>query len=116
MVYRRDETAPGREMLPRLLAACGLDPERDVVAVELEGDRSAASAISRLPVRRVVAFGFTPRQLGAAWTARPNAWVPDGGKDWCFAERLDAIAADQERKKRLWSALKVLKDPAADAA
>lgn len=99
-----------RTMLNKLYVACGLDAAREVFECPISAPASFIGALPAAPlVPFVVSFGLAPKHLGAQWVAAPYAWLHDGGRAYCFAERPELIADDLERKKRLWACLKAVK-------
>lgn len=116
-VYPAD-TPPGAvEMARKVCLACGLTPGRDAALLPVDGPLALVAELRALPAaegpRFVVAYGLGPGELGAAWAAARYAWIPDGGRAYCFAEAPEVIDADLARKKRLWACLKRVREAAA---
>ena len=110
-VIGEDSSPSSREMLKKIFTACGLDELADTQTLEWSAPIALASNIAQHEhFYRVVVFGLSPNQLGAQWELPGYQWVKIGGQEWCFAERLEIIEGDMERKKRLWNELKVFKE------
>ena len=98
------------DTLHNIVKACGLELGVDCDIARVAG--SAAVGTSSLPqnLRWVVSFGFDPAELGLRVLMVPYAWTAEiGGRVWCFAERLQLVGEDLDRKRRLWSTIKSLK-------
>ena len=106
-----NQTTPSaREMLSNIYLACGLNPNSESLTFECSPPKKVVGAISRdLLGLRIAVFGLSPKQIGALWAVTPYQWININGQFWCFAERLENIEADIEKKKQLWSCLKILK-------
>ncbi len=109
-----DSAREGREMLDRLTGALGCTEGVEVCTLDIGHDVSAAAdlwqhAAARGETRSVIVYGLTPRSVGGRWRVAPYTWVRDRTIGWCFAERLEEIAGDQNKKKILWTAIKHLK-------
>jgi len=103
-------TAEGLAMSDKILQACGLDPEVDAHRISVEHDINLASASLPDSVESLIIYGLSPKQLGANWQVTPYTWLRDNGRRWCFAERLELIAADPAKKRILWNCVKALKN------
>lgn len=98
-----------REVLINIVKACGLDMEVDCICVEVDHALALGSAALPTQVEYLISFGIQPQRLGLQWQAPLYSWIMDHGRNWCFADKLNVISEDMERKKRLWSQLKVIK-------
>ena len=98
------------ETLHNIFAACGLAIDTDATHLALDGSDVALAQWRTLsPEACVVGFGVSPHALGLRHDCAPYRWHTLAGRRWCFADSLEQIAADMERKKRLWTCIKVLK-------
>ncbi|MFK8054619.1 MAG: hypothetical protein AB8F78_00745 [Saprospiraceae bacterium] len=104
-------TASARDMLEKIFLACGLNPADEASTFECFPPQAVAVSIpSGAAGLRIAVFGLSPKQIGAQWAILPYQWLKIGDHYWCFAERLEDIEADIEKKKRLWGCLKILKE------
>jgi len=104
-------TASAREMLDKIFLACGLNADEEATTFEVSPPQAVAGNIPQDVVGlRIAVFGLSPKQVGALWSVSLYQWIKIDDHFWCFAERLEDIEADIEKKKRLWNCLKILKD------
>jgi len=97
-------------MLEKIYTACELEAEVETTTITCDPPQNIASNVhSHGADLHVAIFGLSPKQIGALWTVSPYQWINVGQQTWCFAERLEIIEADLEKKKQLWSCLKILK-------
>lgn len=109
-VTPRDSSPEEIDTLDNIIKACGLLQGQGCQTVFVEPTATLASASLPATVQYIVCFGLRPLDLGLVAAVVPYQWTPAiGGRKYCFAERLSAIAADMERKKRLWATVKTLK-------
>ena len=106
-VYSTSTSAAGETMVEKVAEACGRGGDAAALAVEGSVDllTPLRDADPEDRCRYVVVYGLTPGQIGSAWTCARYEWVSDGPVEFCFVESPDVIAADLERKKRLWACL-----------
>lgn len=104
-------THSAREMLEKIFLACGLNPNEEASIFECSPPQSVVRSIPKESKGlRIAVFGLSPKQVGALWSVSMYQWITVGDHFWCFAERLEDIEADIEKKKHLWSCLKILKE------
>ena len=107
------------EMLRKVCGACGLEVDREAALMPIAGPTALAAALRDLDAAPayVVVYGLSPAQVGSAWSAAAYAWLADGPTHWCFVEAPAIIAADPQRKRRLWDCLqRIPAERAADPA
>lgn len=103
-------TPSAREMLEKIFLACGLNPNEEASTYECAPPQAIVSNIpAQVNTLRIVVFGLSPKQVGALWSVAQYQWVAADDHFWCFAERLEDIETDIEKKKLLWNCLKILK-------
>ncbi len=103
-------TPSAREMLEKIYVACSLNPNSESSTFEFAPPKAVVGGIPTTIVGlHIAVFGLSPKQIGAQWNVTPYQWTKIGDQFWCFAERLETIEADIEKKKLLWSCLKILK-------
>lgn len=110
IVFLPEAPDPGpADTLANIIKACGLDVERQTRELIVPPALAMGNTTNYPPSARFVSFGVAPGSLGLQHVCLPYRWLAIGGREWCFAERLEVIGADMERKKRLWACLKDLK-------
>ncbi len=114
VVAAEPEHPQNLEFLKKVLAAAGLDIERDCLLLELPPDRYRDEAISlnqfwktRCP-ETVLAFGIRPEQLGLRLQIHPYQITQFYQTQFLFADKLSLLEPDRERKGKLWNSLKIM--------
>jgi len=109
-VIPENTTASAREMLEKIFLACGLNPNEEAATFECSPPQAVVTSIPpHIQDLRIVVFGLSPKQVGALWSVPLYDWIEIDKQFWCFAERLEIIETDIEKKKHLWNCLKLLK-------
>lgn len=109
-VFPSDASHEGLEMLDKVILACGLEEEKHSNKLAISAPQALASTLKGQKPHFVVVYGLSPKHIGAQWESKLYTWMPGGGRNWCFAERLETINADMDKKRLLWSCLKRIKE------
>jgi len=110
-VIPTDTTRSAKEMLDKIFLACGLNPHEEASIFVCSPPQSVVANIpSGAKGLRIAVFGLSPKQIGTLWSVPMYQWISVGEHFWCFAERLEHIEADIEKKKHLWNCLKILRE------
>ncbi len=110
-IISSESTPSARKMLENIYLACELNPNSESSTFECSPPKAVVGGIStEIAGLRIAVFGLSPKQIGAQWTVPQYQWFKIGSQYWCFAERLEDIETDIEKKKQLWHCLKVLKE------
>ena len=104
-------TEEEKELLTSIVAACGLEANRQSIDKVVEGSGLWAAAFRQNRDRslHIVSFGLEPSQIGLQWQVEKYRWYQDGQLKYCFADRPSAIGSNVALKKQLWGCLKALK-------
>ena len=94
--------------LAAILKACGLAVSAGAELLPVDLPVSVGNWLVTGPPLHVVSFGVSPERLGLRHQVGQYVWLSLGVQRWCFAERLQVIAQDAARKRRLWECLKTL--------
>ncbi len=94
--------------LKKILAALKLELDRDTIYTTLEMGEPASfcQLLKKKGIEKMVVFGLSPRQFGLAFEAKLYEPIAFYGCKFLFSEKLSLIETDQERKAKLWAALK----------
>ncbi len=95
--------------LANISKACGLEYGVATQVVVLEQPQALGLRAIGSSATRMVSFGLGPAHFGLQIELTAYQWLTIGGQKWCFAERLELIDGDMERKRKLWNCLKELK-------
>ncbi len=104
------EQEPYMMLLSNITKALGLDLQRDVYLLTLDGDASAYLYRHETDTAPsyVLSFGIAPQRLG--FDIRSLLYTPISllSAKHLFVDKLADIAQDQSRKKQLWTTLQHL--------
>lgn len=107
LVVHPSPTEADSGFLAKVLSAVNVDAKRDILLATAENKQtfSLFDLVRKHSIEVVLIFGLAPSDCGLNLNMRPYRPITHKGVLFLLCNQLEEIAANQQLKKHLWSAL-----------